>query len=188
MEFATREARAIKPLTDHVIIVGYGLNGRNVARALRRSGMAYTVLESNGQIVRQARLDREPVFFGDGTRAEVLDRVGIERARVVVFCLASLGDERRAVAVARHIQPQIHIVCRTRYVSEIAELRRLGADEVVPEEFETSLEIFARVLRKYAVPDDQIRLAAEAARGDHYEMLRTRGATHHPIDELIGRI
>jgi CPA2 family monovalent cation:H+ antiporter-2 len=188
MEFATREARAIKPLTDHVIIVGYGLNGRNVARALRRKGIAYTVLESNGQIVRQARLDREPVFFGDGTRAEVLDRVGIERARVVVFCLASLGDERRAVAVARHIQPRIHIVCRTRYVSEIAELRRLGADEVVPEEFETSLEIFARVLRKYAVPDDQIRLAAEAARGDHYEMLRTRGATHHPIDELIGRI
>ncbi len=188
MEFATREVRALKPLEDHVIIVGYGLNGRNVARALRRAGIAYAVLESNGQIVRQARLDREPVFFGDGTRGEVLDRVGIKRARVVVFCIASLGDERRAVSVARHLHQRVHIVCRTRYVSEIAELQRLGADEVVPEEFETSLEIFARVLRTYDVPDDRIRATAEAARRDHYEMLRARGASNRPIDELIGRL
>jgi CPA2 family monovalent cation:H+ antiporter-2 len=187
MEFATREARAIQPLSDHVIIVGYGLNGRNVARALRRAGIGYAVLENNGQIVRQARLDREPVFFGDGTRGEVLDRVGIKRARVVVFCLASLGDERRAVSVARHLHPGIHIVCRTRYVSEIAELQRVGANEVVPEEFETSLEIFARVLRTYEVPDERIRATAERARKDHYEMLRVRGATHRPLDELIGR-
>ncbi|MCC6319024.1 MAG: cation:proton antiporter [Gemmatimonadaceae bacterium] len=187
MEFATREARAVRPLADHVIIVGYGLNGRNVARALRRAGIAYAVIESNGQVVRQARLDREMVIFGDGTRGEVLDRVGVARARVVVFCLAAANDERRAVAVARHLNPDVHIVSRTRYVSEIAELQRLGADEVVPEEFETSLEIFARVLRRYDVPDEKIRETAAAARRDHYDMLRHRGATHTPVDEVLGR-
>ena len=187
MEFATREARAVKPLDQHVIVVGYGLNGRNVSRALRRAAIPYAIIESNGQIVRQARLDREPVFFGDGTRGEVLDRVGIRRAKVVVFCLASAADERRAVAVARHLNPDVHIVSRTRYVSEIAELQRLGANEVVPEEFETSLEIFARVLRRYDVPDERIREMAGRARGDHYEMLRQRGAAHTPIDEVLGR-
>jgi CPA2 family monovalent cation:H+ antiporter-2 len=104
-----------------------------------------------------------------------------------VFCIASLSDERRAVSVARHLHPGVHIVCRTRYVSEIIELQRLGANEVVPEEFETSLEIFARVLRKYDVPDEKIRASAEAARRAHYELLRDRGATHRPIDALIGR-
>jgi CPA2 family monovalent cation:H+ antiporter-2 len=187
MEYATREVRAAKPLDDHVIIVGYGLNGRNVARALRRARIQYAVIESNGQVVRQARLDRELVFFGDGTRGEVLERVGIARAKVVVFCLAAIGDERRAVSVARHLAPKAHIVCRTRYVAEIAELQRLGANEVVPEEFETSLEIFARVLRTYGVPDATIRETAQAARNDHYEMLRERGATHTPIDTLVGR-
>ncbi|HEX4935404.1 MAG TPA: cation:proton antiporter [Gemmatimonadaceae bacterium] len=187
MEFATREVRAVKPLDSHVIIVGYGLNGRNVARALRRAGIQYAVIESNGQVVRQARLDRELVFFGDGTRGEVLERVGIARARVIVFCLAAIGDERRAVAVARHLNPKVHIVTRTRYVAEIADLQRLGADEVVPEEFETSLEIFARVLRQYGVPDEKIRATAETARRDHYEMLRERGATHTPIDSILGR-
>jgi CPA2 family monovalent cation:H+ antiporter-2 len=187
MEFATREARAVKPLERHAIIVGYGLNGRNVARALRRIGIQYAVLESNGQVVRQARLDREPVFFGDGTRGEVLERVGIKRARVIVFCLAAVGDERRAVVVSRHINPEIHIVTRTRYVAEIAELHRLGANEVVPEEFETSLEISARVMRQFAVPDERIRQFATEVREDHYEALRTRGATNTPVDEILGR-
>jgi CPA2 family monovalent cation:H+ antiporter-2 len=187
MEFATREARAVKPLAEHAIIVGYGLNGRNVARALRRMGISYAIIESNGQVVREARLDREPVFFGDGTRGEVLERVGIKRARVIVFCLAAVGDERRAVVVSRHLNPQIHIVTRTRYVAEIAELQRLGANEVVPEEFETSLEIAARVMRRFDVADERIRRFAAEVREDHYETLRRRGATNTPIDEVLGR-
>ncbi|MGQ0765974.1 MAG: cation:proton antiporter [Gemmatimonadota bacterium] len=187
MEFATREARAVKPLDNHVIIVGYGLNGRNTARALRRAGIQYAIIEANGQVVRKARLEREPVFFGDGTRAEVLERVGIGRARVVVFCLASAADERRAVAGARHLNPAVHIVTRTRYVAEIEELHRLGANEVVPEEFETSLEISARVMRQYGVPDEKIRQMAADIRQAHYEMLRRKGAAGVPIDEILGR-
>lgn len=187
MEFATREVRVAGPVTDHVIIVGYGLNGRNLARALRRAKVPYVILDSNGALVRQARLDREPIFFGDGTRAEVLDRVGLKRARVIVFAIASIAEERRGVVVARHHAPDIHIVTRTRYVAEIAELQKLGANEVVPEEFETSLEIFARVLRRYDVPASRIRDAADEARRDHYEVLRERGATVSPMDEILSR-
>jgi CPA2 family monovalent cation:H+ antiporter-2 len=159
-------------LSDHTIVVGYGLNGRNVARALAAAEIPYVILEQNGPVVRRARLQREPIHFGDGTRAEVLERVGIARARVVVFVIASAAEERRGVAVARHLNPRARIIVRTRYVAEVEELQRLGADEVVPEEFETSLEIFARVLRHYAVPPDTIRREIEQARADHYEMLR----------------
>jgi CPA2 family monovalent cation:H+ antiporter-2 len=175
----------VKPLTDHVIIVGYGLNGRNLARALRSAGIAYAVLESNGQKVREAKLDREPIFFGDGTRGEVLDRVGIHRARLLVFAIASHQDEKRGIAVARRLNPRLHIVARTRYVADIEELYRLGANEVVPEEFETSLEIFARVLRRYDVPEARIREQAEQARSDHYELLRLRGTAHTRVDRFL---
>jgi len=188
MEFATREVRAEGGERDHVIIVGYGLNGRNLARALRRAAIPYVILDSNGALVRQARMQREPIFFGEGTRAEVLERVGIQRARVIVFAIASISDERRGVVVARHVAPSIHIVTRTRYVAEIEELRRLGANEVVPEEFETSLEIFARVLRRFDVPASRIREAAEEARRDHYEVLRERGDTTVPLDEVLSRV
>ncbi len=188
MEFATREVRAARPLTDHVIIVGYGLNGRNLARALRSAGIAYAVMDSNGQKVRDARLDREPIFFGDGTRGEVLERIGIQRARMLVFAIASHQDEKRGVAVARHLNKKIHIVARTRYVSDIEELYALGANEVVPEEFETSLEIFARVLRKYGITEGRIREMAEEARGDHYELLRQRGTNLTRVDGFLSPI
>jgi CPA2 family monovalent cation:H+ antiporter-2 len=183
--FATREVRAAKPLTDHVIIVGYGLNGRNLARALRAAGIAYAVMDSNGHKVRDAKRDREPIFFGDGTRGEVLDRVGVQRARMLVFAIASHQDEKRGIAVARHLNPKLHIVARTRYVSDMEELYELGANEVVPEEFETSLEIFVRVLRKYGIPEGRIREQAEEIRGDHYEVLRQRGTSLTRVDGFL---
>jgi K+:H+ antiporter len=170
----TTEMPAVRALTDHVIIVGYGLNGRNLALALQSAGIPYVVLEQNGQLVRRARLERAPIFFGDGTRAEVLEKVGIEHARVLVFAIAAPADERRGVAVARQLSSTVRIVVRTRYVSEIEELRRLGADEVIPEELETSVEIFARVLRRYGVEVNRIRRLVDDVRGDHYGLLLTR--------------
>jgi len=170
----TTEMPAVRALRDHVIIVGYGLNGRNLALALDSAQIPYVVLEQNGQIVRRARLERAPIFFGDGTRAEVLEKVGIEHARVLVIAIAAPAEERRGVAVARHLSPTVRIVVRTRYVSEIAELRRLGADEVIPEELETSVEIFARVLRRYGVEVNRIRRLVDEVRGDHYGMFLTR--------------
>ena len=185
MEFGTREVRAAKPLTDHVIIVGYGLNGRNLARALRSAGIPYAIMDSNGQKVRDARLDREPIFFGDGTRTEVLERIGIQRARMLVFAIASHQDEKRGIVVARHANPRVHIVARTRYVSDMEELYSLGANEVVPEEFETSLEIFARVLRRYGITEGRIREQAEEARRDHYDLLRQRGTSVTRVDGFL---
>jgi hypothetical protein len=99
-------------------------------------------MDSNGQKVVTRALDREPIFFGDGTRGEVLERIGIQRARC--WCSRSRRIRRRSAdSVARHLNPKVHIVARTRYVSDMEELYALGANEVVPEEFETSLEIFA---------------------------------------------
>ena len=188
MEFATREVRAAKPLTDHVIIVGYGLNGRNLGRALRSAGIPYAIMDSNGQKVRDARMDREPIFFGDGTRGEVLERIGIHRARMLVFAIASHQDEKRGIVVARHLNAKIHIVARTRYVSDMEELYALGANEVVPEEFETSLEIFARVLRRYGITEGRIREQAEEARRDHYDLLRQRGTSVTRVDGFLSPV
>ena len=189
----TMEMPAVRALRDHVIIVGYGLNGHNLARALESAMIPYVVLEQNGQIVRRARLERTPIFFGDGTRAEVLEKVGIEHARVLVYAIAAPAEERRGVAVARHLNGHVRIVVRTRYVSEIEELRRLGADEVVPEELETSIEIFARVLRRYGVEVNRIRRLVDEVRSDHYGMFLTRersitsriGDALAPLGELV---
>ena len=165
-------AAADQPLTDHVIVAGYGLNGRNLAAALRSIQAPYLIVELNAQTVHQARARGEPAFYGDATREEILRALGAERARMLVVAISDPAATRRMVRVGRSLNAGIHIIARTRYVTEIPELSRLGADVVIPEEFETSIEIFARVLAHYSVPRPDIQRLVEQIRSSHYEALR----------------
>src|SRR5204863_387196 len=81
----------------------------------------------------------------DATREEILRALGAERARMLVVAISDPAATRRMVRVARSLNPRIHIIARTRYVTEVPELSRLAADVVIPEELGTSIEIFARV-------------------------------------------
>ena len=171
-------------LHDHVIIVGYGVNGRNLARMLGRAGIAFMVVEMNPDAVRAERRRGRPIMYGDATRPEILHLAGIDRARVLVLAISDAGATRSAVHLARRMNPQLHIVVRSRYVQEIPALVAVGTDEVVPEEFETSIEISSRVLRRYLVPRDVIERLIREVRSDSYEMLRTISETHAPASAI----
>ncbi len=70
------------------------------------------------------------------------------------------------------MNPTLYIIVRTRYIYEMEELRNLGADEVIPEEFETSVEIFTRVMNQYHLTDDEVHKFVDELRADEYEMFR----------------
>ena len=167
-------------LSDHVIIVGYGVNGRNLARVLGRTGIPFIVIEMNPQAVRAELRRGRAIIFGDATRREVLEHAGIAAARVLVLAISDAAATRRAVALARRLNAGVHIVVRSRYVQEMQSLIALGTDEVVPEEFETSVEIFSRVLRRYLVPTDLIEQQILAIRSDSYEVFRSMSETRRP--------
>jgi CPA2 family monovalent cation:H+ antiporter-2 len=157
---------------NHVVIVGYGLNGQNVARTLRATEIPYAIIEMNPTTVEAARRAGEPIHFGDSVRDEILEHVGIRRARVLVIAISDAASTRGTVSRARALNPHAHVVVRTRFVSEVEQLLALGADEVIPEEFETSIEIFHRVLAHFDVPDSVVRHCTEQVRGGMYAMLR----------------
>lgn len=171
-------------MEDHAIIVGYGLAGRYLSQVFRAAAIPHVVLEQNGQLVRQARAENVPVVFGDGTRREVLEDVGLARARVILFVISSPIDERRGIAVARELNPHVRIIVRTRYVRAIEDLERLGASEVVVEEFESSLELFVRVLEGYEIPSNRIWQEVNAVRNQHYAMLRGKARPDLKLDAL----
>jgi CPA2 family monovalent cation:H+ antiporter-2 len=160
-------------LRGHVIIVGYGLNGRNLARVLRRVKITYLVLELNAETVREANTQGERIIYGDATRKEVLHHAGLEHARILVLAISDPVATRRTVWLAREMNPDIHIIVRTRYMAEVPDLRQLGANEVIPEEYETSIEIFSRVLREYGIARHEIQHQVESIRREGYQMLRT---------------
>ena len=123
-------------------------------------------------MIRKARKRGEPIVFGDASNETILKHVGIQRSRVVVVAISDARTTKRIVSQIRTFTDTSYIIVRTRYVREIQENLKLGADEVIPEEFETSVEIFSRVLKKYLVPSDEIQAFINHIREGNYEMLR----------------
>jgi CPA2 family monovalent cation:H+ antiporter-2 len=162
-------------MKGHVIVVGYGLNGSNLARVLKSTGVPFVVLELNGASVNEGQRRGHPVVFGDAVRPEILRAHGVEDASVCVVGIADQAATRGVVRIARSLNPGLHILARTRVVSEVEELQRLGADQVIPEEFETSVELFSRVLEQYHVPRNVIRAQRRIIRDEAYGILRRSG-------------
>jgi len=159
-------------LRDHVVIVGYGLNGRNLARVLGEFEIPYMVLDIRGDVVQLEVGSGVPILYGDATNRSVLRQVQVEHARVLVVATSDPFGARRVVQLSREMNPTLHIVVRTRYLKELEELQLLGANEVIPEEFETSIEISALVLQTYQLPKSVILEKAEQIRREGYAMLR----------------
>ncbi|MFO7967478.1 MAG: cation:proton antiporter [Archaeoglobaceae archaeon] len=158
---------------DHLIVIGYGVSGKHLAQAARAGNIPYIIIEMNPETVRKERARGEPIYYGDATRESVLEMANIKDARTMVVVINDPTATRRIVELARSLNQAVHIIARTRFVGEVNPLYHLGADEVIPEEFETSVEIFTRVLRKYLVPRDEIDKLVAEIRSDRYEMFRT---------------
>ena len=182
------DARAAPPPADaahgHAVIVGYGVAGRYLTRMLQAAGITAVVIDQNAELVRLARDDGVRAVFGDGTRHAVLERVAGARARIIVFAVSSPVDERRGAAAAHEVAPAARVVVRTRYVRSIDDLMRQGATDVVVEEFEASLELFARALRSFEIPAARIAHELDAVRSEHYALLRGAAAPDLKLDTL----
>src|SRR5205814_2546986 len=104
---------------------------------------ALPILDLDGDTVNREAKHGVPVYYGDATNPNVLRHMKIEDAKVLVVAISDPFITRRTVQVAKGLNPKLHVVVRTRYLRDLEELHQLGADDVVPEEFGTSIEIFS---------------------------------------------
>ncbi len=178
-----KETTFLPKKKGHVIIIGFGLNGRNLAHVLKNTEIPYVVLDLNIDTVQEMRKKGEPIYYGDGTSKEILHKLRIESADLLVIAISDPISTRRIVSIARHENPNIYIIVRTRYLAEVDELIDLGANEVIPEEFETSIEIFSRVLHHYHVPRNIIADYIDNIRKNSYNALRTIDLPKKPLTE-----
>lgn len=162
-------------LKDHLIIIGYGINGKNVAKAARSAEIPYAILELDPNLISSAEADGHPIHFGDATDEHTLEGINVSFARVIVIAISDQEATKRILQLIRKHTETAFVIVRTRYVKEIERIIQLGADEVIPEEFETSIEIFTKVLRKYLIPFDEIEQFTHQIRSGNYELLRSAG-------------
>lgn len=183
-----QDGPATDRLSDHVVIVGFGPVGRDLARALGHIGAGWLAIETNPFTVRERRAMGERIIFGDASNEEVLSHAMLRKARALVVAVSDPSSARRIVDAARRMNPLIHIIVRTRYVVEVEPLYALGASEVVAEEYETSIEILARVMGRFLVDHDSIEDYIADVRKDGYGMLRSLDRKHTPAAGLTSML
>ncbi|HII79115.1 MAG TPA: potassium transporter KefB [Methanosarcina sp.] len=169
---------------NHVIIIGFGVNGRNVATATRSASIPYCIVEINPETVRQEKQNGEHIFYGDAAQKAVLEHAGIQTAKSVVVTAGDPASSKRIIEAARRLNPEVHIIARTHFLSELDKFYAVGADEVISDEFESSIELFTRVLHRYLVPESEIDSLGSTLRSDHYRMLRSPEISRKKFCEL----
>jgi monovalent cation:H+ antiporter-2, CPA2 family len=184
----TKPDTTVHKLKHHVIIVGYGLNGQNVVRVLKETGIPYVIIELNPETVNRLTAKKEHVIFGDVTRRDILELADVRTARCIVFAISDPGAAAMGLKLSNQLNPDIFTIVRTRNTTGIDTLKRLGANIVIPEEFETSLQIFSKVLENYHIPINVIMKQMAILRGESYQMMVKEGSgvsslTH--IDEIL---
>ncbi|MFN2426044.1 MAG: NAD-binding protein, partial [Candidatus Binatia bacterium] len=174
---------------NHVVIIGYDGTGQAVARVLGSTSIPFVVLDMDPARVSAGVAEGLPVMFGDGSRRGALEAAGVASARAVVIAVSDALASRRITSLARQLGPKATILVRAHEVEEIVELERLGASEVIPAEFEASIELFVRLLQHLGVPRHVARVQEGIIRLGNYHSLRGAPATYEmmsDIERLIG--
>jgi CPA2 family monovalent cation:H+ antiporter-2 len=153
-----------KSLRDHVILVGFGIGGRQVARILHPRGFRIAVIELNRETLRNVAAEGMATVYGDAARSAVLSAAGIESAKALIVTVPDPSGARAIVATARRLSPDVTLVVRTRYALNVEPLYKLGADEVVVEEYESALELAGRVLGCFGASVEEVESEKQTLR------------------------
>jgi CPA2 family monovalent cation:H+ antiporter-2 len=155
-----------------VIIAGFGRVGQNLAGFLREEGFDYLALDIDVSLISEAFESGEPVWYGDSSHPEILELAGLGRASALVITFHEASLAKRITEQARRLNARIPIIVRTLDDHHLEELEAAGANMVVPESLESSLNVATRTLEQLQVDQDEILRLIGKARDSHYRRLR----------------
>ncbi|HEY7901945.1 MAG TPA: cation:proton antiporter [Casimicrobiaceae bacterium] len=157
---------------DHVIICGYGRSGQNLARLLEAEHILFIALDNDAQRVKEAAVGGGNVVFGDASRREALLAAGLMKARAVCVTFADTPLALRILHQVAYSRPELPVIVRTFDDSDIDQLLKAGAAEVVPEVLEGSLMLASHSLLLLGVPLARVLARIRAIREERYSLFR----------------
>ncbi len=160
------------PLEDHVILIGYGPAGRSLARIFDDLNIPFIVIELNPSSVSEMHEKGFNAIYGDASRTHILEHADIYKAKLCVIAINDPDMNPRIINLAKYLNPTIEIIVRTRYISDADKLSKAGADHVVPEEMETTVQLFTWVLNSYLIQDETAQRYVRELRSEDYQILR----------------
>ncbi len=163
-EMAESESKGEELPAEKVIIGGYGPVARNLSKVLGRKGVPYVIIELNAETIKTLKAQKVPCVYGDASREEVLEAAGVHDARILALTFPDVRTSEVALQRAKHMNPHIQCIVRTRYAQPIEALYSMRADQVIYEEFETGIAFIFKTLQALGYPREFITQVLAAAR------------------------
>ena len=167
------ELTEAQPIKDHVILVGMGRVGKQMTKACNQFNVPILAVDMNPIVVEQQQNLGVPIIYGNASNENVLKQLRVTSAQCIVISASTYEGTLNTIDAARRLNPDIHIIVRTKYLKNIEEVIEAGADEVIPKEFETSILMFTRIMDYYNKDMDEIADAVNDLRSDNYDAFRS---------------
>ncbi len=159
---------------NHIVIIGKDSRALSLSVMSKYMDIPYVSVIFDPSIVREKQKKGETVIYGDAVNEPILQKAYIETAEIVVVSVGNLITSMAIIDKIRGLNKHVYIIVRSKQVEDIEELYKLGADQVIPEEFETAIEMFERVLGRLLIPRRDINQAVAKIRNDHYGIFRDK--------------
>jgi CPA2 family monovalent cation:H+ antiporter-2 len=173
----------VADLDNHVIIIGFGRVGKMVARLLEAEKVNYVSLDIDPNHVIHERKDGFPLYLGDGSSVEMLESLGISRAKSVIVTIDNEPVLKKCTKVIRDNFSKISIIVRAKDLQNEQELYKVGASIIVPETYETGLQMGGAVLKSVGISENEVSRIKNQFRLGNYIMAQEQQEYEEDIFE-----
>jgi glutathione-regulated potassium-efflux system protein KefB len=187
---STEGADAPQGLSSHVLIIGFGRVGQIASQHVLALGAQISIIDHRPQVARDAEAFGFKVYYGDGTRLDVLHAAGAHQARVVLVCV---DDQAAATRIVEHLKaafPHARVVARSRDREHTLELLRHGVDREVRETFESAMALGRAATQLLGATDDTVAdIEARVRRNDAERLdLEMAGGLQAGREKILGNL
>ena len=158
----------IPVLQNHLVLIGKDSRAQNLSIMAKYCKLPYVSIIFDPEIARQRQEKGETVVYGDAFNLPILEKAQVGSAHIVVISIGKLDILKVIIDKVRQLNKHAAIVVRTRHIEDIEALYKIGATQVIPEEFETAIDLFERVMANFLLPRKEIESAIDKIRNDHY--------------------
>ena len=163
---------AIPEYREHVVVIGKDSRSLNLSAMAHHLQLPYVSIVFDPVIVKRMQEKEGTVIYGDAINEPILRKAHVETAGVIVVSVGNLITSMAIIEKLRHLNAHAFIIVRTKHVFDIEELYKAGANQVIPEEFETAVNLLERVLGRRLVPQREINMIVAKIRDEQYGIFR----------------
>ncbi|MBN3519346.1 cation:proton antiporter [Algoriphagus lutimaris] len=172
---------------NKVLLIGFGHFGSTVGRFLRASGVEATILDSDPERVEYLRKLGFKVYFGDGTRAELLESAGAHEASILISAIDDREISKVLVEICKEEFPHLEVMIRAKNRMDAFELMDMGVENIYRENLDTSIKMGEDALKKLGFRAHTVHRLAKQFHDYDEASLKVLVNFKHNRDEYISK-